>query len=226
MSIIFNRLKLHVEELKVILKSRSFEVPNIEESIWDTYTYSSAGIRRANLDIIDVIEEKKLYMMHLCVFPHVYDSAPIFGFDVIAGPNKITGAFLDFSNIGDHKLSMWFKSRVADSTWSKQRQLPDWAKSIFSDSMIAAGNISTEQELEEILKISKDCLLYYLNNILEMRPKLVYDELVKTYNFTEQQNFYCKQQKCNPHTPRVLKSLGFTEEQVYEYINNELFPEI
>jgi len=44
---------------------------------------------------------------------------------------------------------MWFKSRVADSTWSKQRQLPDWAKSIFSDSMIAAGNISTEQELEE-----------------------------------------------------------------------------
>jgi hypothetical protein len=165
-------------------------------------------------------------MMHLCVFPHVYDSAPIFGFDVIAGPNKITGAFLDFSNIGDHKLSMWFKSRVADSTWSKQRQLPDWAKSIFSDSMIAAGNISTEQELEEILKISKDCLLYYLNNILEMRPKLVYDELVKTYNFTEQQNFYCKQQKCNPHTPRVLKSLGFTEEQVYEYINNELFPEV
>lgn len=226
MSIIFNRLKLHVEELKVILKSRSFEVPNIEESIWDTYTYSSAAIRRANLDIIDAIEEKKLYMMHLCVFPHVYDSAPIFGFDVIAGPNKITGAFLDFSNIGDHKLSMWFKSRVADSTWSKQRQLPDWAKSIFSDSMIAAGNISTEQELEEILKISKDCLLHYLNNILEMRPKLVYDELVKTYNFTEQQNFYCKQQKCNPHTPRVLKSLGFTEEQVYEYINNELFPEV
>ena len=226
MSIIFNRLKLHVEELKVILKSRSFEVPSVEESIWDTYTYSSAAIRRANLDIIDAIEEKKLYMMHLCVFPHVYDSAPIFGFDVIAGPNKITGAFLDFSNIGDHKLSMWFKSRVADSTWSKQRQLPDWAKSIFSDSMIAAGNISTEQELEEILKISKDCLLNYLNNILEMRTKLVYDELVKTYNFTEQQNFYCKQQKCNPHTPRVLKSLGFTEEQVYEYINNELFPEV
>ena len=226
MSIIFNRLKLHVQELKAIIKSRSFEVPNVAENIWDTYTYESSAIRRANLDIIDAIQEKKLFMMHLCIFPKVYDSAPIFGFDVIAGPNKITGAFLDFSPVDNHELCNWFKNKVESSTWSKPRQLPDWAQSIFSESIVAAGNISTQEELDEILQLSKACLIYYLDNILLLRPKLTYDNIVKTYNYTDKQNFYCTQQKCNPHTPRVLKSLGFDETQINEYINNELFPEI
>ena len=42
-------------------------------------------------------ESSKLWMMHVCVFPHIDSDAPIFGFDVIAGPNKMTGAFCDLS---------------------------------------------------------------------------------------------------------------------------------
>ncbi len=52
------------------------------------------------------------------------------------------------------------------------------------------------------------------------------DFLEKEFHFTEKQNYYCQQQKCNPHTPRVLKTLGFNDDQVHEYIHKELFPEV
>jgi hypothetical protein len=92
--------------------------------------------------------------------------------------------------------------------------------------MVAAGNINSEFELSVILEISKKSLIYYLDNIKPNRPKLTYDDQVAKYDFTQQQNYYCQQQKCNPHTPRVLKSLGFNDDQVHEYIHKELFPEL
>ena len=58
---------------------------------WPATTYYSPDIwRRADLDIIDAREDRKLWMMHLCVYPHVNDPAPIYGFDIIAGPKKVT----------------------------------------------------------------------------------------------------------------------------------------
>jgi hypothetical protein len=96
--------------------------------------YSGAKFRRAHLDIIDARETKGLYMMHLCIFPHTNDPAPIFGFDVIAGAKKVTGAFHDFSPIEpDHVLMDLFTSRVTGLEWSKPRELPDWARAIFSE---------------------------------------------------------------------------------------------
>jgi hypothetical protein len=53
-----------------------------------------------------------------------------------------------------------------------------------------------------------------------------YEDMVAQYDFTDKQNYYCQQQKCNPHTPRVLSSLGFGDEEIHDYIHKELFPEI
>jgi hypothetical protein len=166
--------------------------------------------------------------MHLCIFPHTYDTAPIYGFDVIAGTNKITGAFLDFSPIGDpeHPLCKYFQELVEPTSWAKPRELPEWARNIFSNRMVAAGNINTDFELAVLLEISRKSLIYYLDNISKYRPALKYEDMVAQHNFTEKQNYYCQQQKCNPHTPRVLKTLGFNDDQVHEYIHKELFPEI
>lgn len=228
MSTIFNKLKQHATEMTNIISTRAF-LSNSENTYdWTNLIYKSAWTRRAHLDVIDASESKKLYMMHLCVFPHVYDSAPIYGFDIIAGTNKVTGAFLDFSPIGDptHPLCNWFQELVEPSSWSKPRELPEWARNIFSKHMVAAGNINSEFELDVMLQLSKKSLIHYLDNIKTHRPNLVYDDLVKLYDFTKQQNYYCQQQKCNPHTPRVLKSLGFTEEMVRDFITKELFPEI
>ena len=92
--------------------------------------------------------------------------------------------------------------------------------------MVAAGNINTDFELDVVLEISKKSLIYYLDNIKPNRPGLTYDEQVAKYDYTHQQNYYCQQQKQNPHTPRVLKTLGFNDAQVHDYIHKELFPEI
>lgn len=228
MSTIFNKLKAHAQELEKILSARTFSLPPEITSEWYTKNFSSAWVRRANLDVIDVSDSKKLFMMHLCVFPHVYDSAPIYGFDIVAGTNKITGAFLDFSPTGnpEHPMCKWFQELVEPTEWAKPRELPEWARNIFSNRMVAAGNINTDFELAVILEISKKSLVYYLDNIEKHRPALKYEDMVAQNNFTQAQNYYCQQQKQNPHTPRVLKSLGFSEEMANEYIHKELFPEL
>ncbi len=66
---------------------------------WPNYVFTGKNFRRAHLDIVDARNTKKLYMLHLTVMPHVNDPSPIFGFDIIAGPNKVTGAFHDFSPV-------------------------------------------------------------------------------------------------------------------------------
>lgn len=218
MSIIFNRLKQHEKALEDTLFSRAFLSPVPNTYSWTNKIFTSSSVRRAHLDCIDVTATKKLYMMHLCIFPQVNLSSPIYGFDIIAGPNKVTGAFLDFSPVAkDHPLSIWYEDFVKDLTWSKPRQLPDWARRIFSNSMIAAGNINTLEELDIILELSLTMLNKYLDLV---------GSVVTVENYTDRQNYYCQQQKHNPHTPRVLQSIGFDKDMIYDFIHNCLFPEI
>ena len=42
----------------------------------------------------------------------------------------------------------------------------------------------------------------------------------------EAQNYYCHNQQQNPHTPRVMKSLGLKEEDVELFCTDALFPKI
>ena len=63
---------------------------------WVNRTWKNKDIRRAHVDVVDVRETKGLWMMHVCLFPELTNGGPIYGFDVIAGKNKVTGAFHDF----------------------------------------------------------------------------------------------------------------------------------
>ena len=42
----------------------------------------------------------------------------------------------------------------------------------------------------------------------------------------DQQNYYAQNQKQNPHTPRVMTSLGLNEDDVRIFVQECLFPEI
>jgi hypothetical protein len=216
MSMIFDSLeKVHKDIIDIL--SKYTEVKEDHEFSWPNYVYKDKKFRRAHLDIVDARDTKNLYMLHLCVFPHTKDPAPIFGFDIIAGPRKVTGAFHDFSPVAtDHWLLDWFESNAKKFKASKERELPDWAKAIFSGNMIAAGNVRSEEELNKILKLIISNLEFYLNNI---------GEVSKT-NFKMKQNFYCEKQKENPHTPKVMTSLGLDPEEVRLFIQEGLFPEI
>lgn len=187
---------------------------------WVNRVWGSRQYRRAHIDVVDARDSKGLWMMHCCIFPHVDNPAPIFGYDVIAGKNKITGCFHDFSKTDDpnHPLIEWFGHEVSKLEWRKKRDLPDWATRIFSEHMIAAGNVSKEDELDQIFNTVERTLTHYLECVAETNSF--------TYNNAEEQNYYCENQKQNPHTPKVMASLGLNEEDVRVFIQDCLFPEI
>lgn len=187
---------------------------------WVNKVWASSQYRRAHIDVVDARETKGLWMMHCCVFPHLHNPAPIFGFDVIAGRSKITGCFYDYSPGGDseHPMLDWFADEAQKLEWNKVRKLPDWAERIFSPSMIAAGNVSNEEELEQIFAIAKQGIDHYLETVGETNNTAV--------NTKEAQNYYAQNQKQNPHTPKVMASLGLSEDDVAAFIQQCLFPEI
>jgi phycocyanobilin:ferredoxin oxidoreductase len=187
---------------------------------WVNRVWSSGSYRRAHIDVVDARQSKGLWMMHCCVFPHTHNPAPIFGFDVIAGKNKITGCFIDYSPAGDphHPMIEYFGDEVSRYDWIKKRELPDWAKRIFSPHMVAAGNVSDTSELNQIASLAHILVNHYLETVQETNNTAV--------NTAQAQNFYCQNQKQNPHTPKVMVSLGLNEEDVRVFTEKCLFPEI
>ena len=159
--------------------------------------------------------------MHVCCFPVLTNDGPIYGFDVIAGKNKITGAFHDFSPSAtiDHPMIQGYKEAVADFVPEKKRELPEWAQNIFTGSMIAAGNVKQE-EAEQIVKIAVDNLRSYFKEIPE------YTGFGDQQLVIASQNYYCHNQQQNPHTPKVMKSLGLNEADVDKFCTDMLFPKL
>jgi len=192
-----------------------FNQPGWVNRVWTSFKY-----RRAHVDVVDARETKGLWMMHCCIFPHLHNPAPIYGFDVVAGKNKITGCFHDYSKAGDpnHPMMEWFAEYVKRLEWRRERELPEWATNIFSKSMVAAGNVQSDKELEQIIAMAKDTLAHYLESVDETNNTVVSTKYA--------QNYYAQNQKCNPHTPRVMASLGLNEEDVQVFIQECLFPEI
>ena len=187
---------------------------------WVNRVWRSDSYRRAHVDVVDARDSKGLWMMHCCIFPHTHNPAPIYGFDVVAGKNKMTGCFHDYSAAGDttHPMMDWFGEYVKRLEWRKERELPDWAKRIFSPHMVAAGNVQAEEELDQIIQMAKDTLAHYLETVGETNNTAI--------DTTTHQNYYCDNQKQNPHTPRVMASLGLDPEDVSVFIQECLFPDI
>jgi phycocyanobilin:ferredoxin oxidoreductase len=187
---------------------------------WVNRVWQSDRYRRAHVDVVDARLTKGLWMMHCCIFPHTHNSAPIYGFDVIAGKNKITGCFHDYSPTSDkdHPMIEWFGDEVSKLEWRKERALPDWAQRIFTKHMVAAGNVSDESELQQITDLAKTTLEHYLSTVAETNNTVP--------DTTFEQNYYAQNQKMNPHTPRVMVSLGLSEEDVQKFVQECLFPEI
>jgi hypothetical protein len=181
--------------------------------------FTSARYRRAHISIVDAREKKNVWMLHATVFPHLNDPSPIYGFDIVAGPNKVSGAFHDFSPAGDPTSFMWlwYNARVDGLEWNKKRELPDWAKQIFSRSIVAIGAVG-EEELDAFIKVGLTNLEFYLKNVGHDQQDIA------TYEMA--QNNYCYYQRQNPHTPRVLVNLGFTEQEAQDFVRNNLFPEL
>ena len=194
-----------------------FNQPGWINRIWQSDSY-----RRAHIDVVDARDSKGLWMMHCCVFPRLDNNGPIFGLDVIAGKNKITGFFHDYSRTIEpkHPMIQAFGEEVAKLEWRKQRELPEWAQAIFSPHMVAAGNVNSRKELDQLLELSLDSVDAYLTDIGNYNNEADRDEVKAA------QNRYAHYQKQNPHTPKTMTSLGLDEEDVRIFVQECLFPDI
>ena len=228
MSILWNHLIQCQNDIIDIFNDRAVEfdepgLAHFNSDTWVNRVWHNDSVRRAHIDVVDARDTKGLWMMHVCVFPVLNNNGPIYGFDVIAGKNKMTGAFHDFSASSggeDHPMIDGYKEAVAEFIPSKQRQLPEWATNIFTDKMLAAGNVRSEDEAVAIIDLALDNLRAYFDEIGEFDGYGNRDETIAA------QNYYCHNQQQNPHTPRTMKSLGLDEADVDKFCTDMLFPKI
>lgn len=188
---------------------------------WKDTFWTSDIIRKCHLKTIDNRSTSGLWLMHINIFPSLDTDIPILGCDIVSGPKKITGVFFDVSPTVteyDHIVSKKFKDIVENLEWSRERDLPTWAKKIFSKNMIAVGNIKTKEEVDlmcnTILKILK---MYVENKEFSHQNRI---------RVREAHNFYCQQQKMNPHLHRSITAMGISENEKNSYIDKILFEEI
>lgn len=229
MSIIWNKLTECKDEIIQIFNEKAveFQEPGLDhfnntDGSWINRVWHNNSLRRAHIDVVDARDTKGLWMMHVCIFPVLTNPGPIYGFDVIAGKNKMTGAFHDFSPSADINNPMidGYKESVADFIPKKQRVLPEWATNIFTDKMLAAGNVTDEAEAVAIIQIALDNLRAYFDEIGQ------FDGSGDPTAVATAQDYYCHNQQQNPHTPNVMKSLGLNEEDVDRFCKDMLFPKI
>lgn len=221
MSAIWNKIEqfAHSLEQKFSQTGQAVNSEHTGNYSWHNSIYSSNRYRRAHVEIVDFRDNHKIYILHCTVFPHFNDPSPIWGFDAVCGPSKITGAFHDFSSGGDsnHSMMQWFAEESAKLSWRKPRDLPPWARAIFSPSMIAAGNVNDSAELDSLLDIGNRSIDYYLNNV-----GLTQDS---GSDYHMAQNRYCFYQKQNPHVINSMVSMGINRKQMERFVQEILFPE-
>jgi hypothetical protein len=197
----------------------AIDATSTEQYSWHNELWSSDRYRRAHVEVVDKREEHKIFILHVTVFPHFNDPSPIYGFDAVCGPNKITGAFHDFSHAGDPRsfMYLWFKARVHGLEWNKPRQLPEWAQQIFSPAMVAAGNLQDEAEIDQLCATALTTLDFYLKNVgLEQQSGA---------DFHMAQNRYCHYQKQNPHVVNSMFAMNIPKPVIQKFVSEILFPE-
>ena len=228
-STIWNKLIDCKDDIITIFEENATEIQedgldyfNRPDSGWINRVWANDNIRRAHIDVVDARDTKGLWMMHVCIFPTLDNPAPIYGFDVIAGKNKMTGAFHDFSPTSDpdHPMIQGYYESVENFVPEKPRELPEWARNIFTGKMLAAGNVKTEEEATDIIKIALSNLHAYFQEVGETKGEGAPDLVAAC------QNYYCENQQQNPHTPRTMKSLGLPEADVDRFCTDMLFPKL
>ena len=220
MTVIWDKISDLADQIEYRFKQTGVKTEETEHDYsWYNSIYTSDNYRRAHIEIVDNRETHKIYILHCTIFPHFTDSSPIWGFDAVCGPSKITGAFHDFSLAGypTHPMCKWWRKKTKSYEWNKPRQLPDWASAIFSKEMIAAGNIQDGVELNDLCTLALDSLDYYLENVGITKQDII--------SYKNVHNFYCQKQKENPHVINSMVAMGVPKETIQRFVNEVLFPE-
>ena len=181
----------------------AFPIPTPEYG-WENHRYRSQRFRLAHVEIFN---QDRFCVIHCCVFPHVTDPSPIFGFDAIAGESKITGAFLDLSP------TVLQTDPFLQIDVERPRERPEWGD-IFSPHWLACR--PTLDEMQSIGDEAVRVLTCYLATL---------GAIGDTNAIISMQNRYCMNQRQNPHTAKALSNL-LGPERATEFMENILFPTV
>jgi hypothetical protein len=190
-------------------KELPFQKPEHE---WLNYFYSSPIFRHIHLEYY---KTDKICALHSTILPTPFIDFPIYGFDMIALGDKITGLFFDFTpTVTVHKELQECLIAFKQGVKSKQRLLPEWG-TIFSDNFICL--VPESDELNTLIKLVKEITYNYLNS-----GSLIEENYFKNI---EIQNNYCQGQKKNEKTFKAL-TVEVGKDNAQKFFNEFLFPEI
>jgi phycocyanobilin:ferredoxin oxidoreductase len=182
---------------------------------WQNTLLTAGTFRRAHVETFAVAE--RVSVLHVCLFPHLHDAAPIFGFDMVAGPARVTGIFLDLSPVTHRPPRPGLRDVVAGAaldSFATRRVLPEWGE-IFSPDMLAIRPTDLN-EVDHALALAKTALDGVLR-ATQNGPGVPSAEIVAG------QARYAEGQRRNEHTARMLA--GFIgAEAARRFIDEVLFP--
>ena len=201
----------YANEFAKTLKLRDSLPIAIEEYPWKNRLWSSAmKYRRAH---VEEFSTPTIKVLHVTVFPHLSDPAPIFGFDVVTGAKKPAGCYFDLSP----SLHSWKWRHILDPMnleLPKEKTIPDWG-TCFSDEFIAVAP-QDEKQLEDLLVSGLYLLRVYLQRLHVMREN--------RKDVAKHQRFYCEQQRSNQKTRQILERM-IGAERTEKFMTEVLFPD-
>jgi hypothetical protein len=182
------------------------------EHEWLNYFFKSPIFRHIHLEYY---KTDKICALHSTILPNPLVDFPIYGFDMIALGDKITGLFFDFTpTLTNYKDFENLLLILKENVKSPVRPLPVWA-TFFSKNFICISPL--EEELNSLIDTIKTYTESYLQN-----SSLVKEKYLKNI---EIQNTYCQGQKRNDKTFKALTA-EVGKENAQKFFDEYLFPEI
>ena len=205
----FQRLNRAARKFSTRLATDAIVTPTPEYT-WRNEVWSSDKFRRAH---VEEFISPAICVLHVVIFPHMNDPAPIYGFDVVTGIKKPAGCYVDLSpSVHDWKNWRTFVELPSDVPANKK--LPEWS-TVFSEDFIAIPP-RDEEHMEEMFDYGLRLLEYYLSKLKQETAdhKLVYDA----------HKHYSTMQRSNQKTRQILSRM-IGEEEADKFMTQVLFPD-
>ncbi|MBP0017091.1 MAG: phycocyanobilin:ferredoxin oxidoreductase [Cyanobacteria bacterium SBLK] len=190
-----------------------------EKLIIENHCYQTLQFRKLHLELARVGD--RVDILHCVMFPRVNYHLPVFGTDIVASEKGVSAAIADLSPMTrDRSLSQRYRQGLKNlprANFSQPRVLPEWAH-IFSEFCLFVRPVNEEEEavfLERVnLFLSLHCQI-----AKESLPLANSEAIAENL---EGQNYYCRQQRQNDKTRRVLER-SFGESWADRYMTTMLF---
>ncbi len=176
------------------------------------------GLRKLHLETARL--GAGLQILHCVFFPDPRHDLPVFGADIVAGKAGVSAAIVDLSPVGDQLPPAVAEALSARprAAFSQERELPPWG-SIFSPHVLFVRPTSPQEERAFIDEVA--AYLGVLSAAAAVSPSQAPHDAATVARWRGQLR-YCKQQKQNDKTRRVLEK-AFNPQWADRYIEELLF---